>query len=231
MTLAHLSYVSPRRPPYFDHIPPISNSNQTLAFPSMDYGHHSPTVFDTVMNETGDQAENPVNPEAALVASAALIAISSIGLIGLVKEHIVWIVMFGLLSVLFQVLRTYFLLRSWILDVCKPEQACFRDEILNTIIAVVEILMVFRLAHELRLRRILLVITDEDPFPDVRTSIPTVGAASEAEGKNQTDVEEIETSLATRREPNSEDTDSFERRRSSTQSFIHTKVRGRGQST
>lgn len=232
MTFAHLSQVSPRRQPYYDHIPPFASPNQTRDIPDMDYEHHPQTTFETVMNGTDEQSENPVYPEAALVASAALITISSIGLIGLVKEHIVWIVMFGLLSVLFQVLRTYFLLRSWVLEVCEPGQACFRDEVLNTIISVVEILMVFRLAHELRLRRILRVIRDEDPFPDMRTSIPTVGVASEAEGKNQTDVEEIETSLATQRDPGcSQDADSCERRRSSTQSCVNCKIRASGKWT
>lgn len=209
-----------------EYTPPL---NQTLDFKEETNERRSRTTFDLVMNGTDEHSQSPVFPEAALVASAALVLLSVVGLVGLCSENIILIVIFGLVSILFQVLRTYVLLRTWIREECQPEEGCVRDEAVNTIIGIVEICLIFRLAHEMRLRRMRRVVRDEDPFPDMRTSIPTVGAASGVGGgKEQTDVEEMETSLTVRRHSLqhncAQDPDSGDRRRSSTQSFPNFKI-------
>lgn len=144
-----------------DHMKTTSNQEsvdlvaEEMESPTSEYPdqHRSPTSFDIVLNGTDKRPEDFVFPEAALIASISIIILSVIGLIGLLKENIVWIVTFGLLSVLFLILRVHVLIRTMISDTCAPGEACIRDELLNTIIGIIEIVMIFRLAFELRLKR------------------------------------------------------------------------------
>ena len=174
------------------------------------YATRPTTTFDIIMNGTDERPENPVYPEAALVASVFVIALSLIGLTGLLKEHVVWIVTFGLLSIVFLVLRVYVLLRTLFLGICDVSNGCVRDELLNTAIGVVEIILTFRLAFEMKGRRVRSSSVDRSctTGADRGLSLPTVINLSDADGgggggKNNantnTDVEEFETSMSMKR--------------------------------
>ena len=217
LAIDHITNASDQSPGYPSGSEP---ENQTAEYVNQ---QRPPTSFDIVMNGTDKRPANPVYPEAALIASVSIIVLSLIGLIGLLKDHIVWIVTFGLLSILFLILRVHVLLRTLVADTCGPGEGCVRDELLNTIIGVIEIIIIFRLAYELRLKRDSGARReDENAFPDLRTSIPTVMNVSGGEDKNQTDVEEFETSLALKKQPGEvPDGDTDERRRSSTRSFLN----------
>lgn len=151
------------------------------------------------MNGTDKPSEQRVYPEEAAVISISVIILYIIGLIGLLKEHIVWIVTFGLLSVLFQVLRIYSLFRSWFTDQCVPGVgSCFQAELLNTTISIIEIIITFMLAFEIRSKQSPSSgegnDDEEKGSRDLRTTLPTSVNAS---GIDQ--LEELETSLTIKR--------------------------------
>jgi hypothetical protein len=188
--------------------------------------HRSTTNFDLILNGTEQRTENPVPPEAALIASISMIVLCLIGLFGLLRDSIVWVVSFGLLSVLFLILRIHSLIQNLNTDNCPPSEPCIRDELVNTVIGIVELLLIAALVYELRLRmNVTSARTMENAFPDLRTSVPTVMNMSEEAETNKmtTDVEEFETSLALKKHQTSpvtaEDETSNERRRSSTKLF------------
>ena len=158
------------------------------------------TTFDVIMNGTDEFPEKMVHPEAALLASVCVIILSIIGLIGLVRQHIVWILAFGLFSTLFLVLRVYVLIRTIFLGACMTGDGCVRDEVLNTVIGLVEIILTFRLAYEMRSRREQLPNVGQEDMVGVvvgRTRVIVNRHSSLDDNKNvntNTDVEELETS-------------------------------------
>lgn len=154
----------------------------------------SQSTFDVLMNGTEKQAPNPIHPNEALFASVTVIILSLIGLVGLLKNHIVLVLIYGLLCVSFLILRIHVLVRTILGNSCG---LCVRDECLNTVLGIFEIIMIFRLAYELRLKRGRNSAAEhENAFPELRTSVPTLMNITDAEDKNLTNSEDLESSQA-----------------------------------